>query len=600
MHNSVDIVEDISEDKRVEIMLKEDLVEQSYPNWMDFLIRPPFYHGENKEEIKNILAQLCDALAQGDSCVEYTDCPVEMAEICHHFCGELPVQRPLVWDAPYLYLQRYWAMEYRLAQRVASMAKQPMKAVASTQFLHLLDDFHQQQALIVGLNAAFAMITGGPGTGKTHVLARIVAVLKKLDPTLRIAMAAPTGKAAQRMQEALSRTFSDSKLLEAGLYHEELATQQTQTLHRLLGMGHQQVPRYHQKNPLPYDVVVVDEASMLDLNLAQALFAAIQPPTRLILLGDANQLSSVDVGYVLADLHCVPELAKYQVALVHSRRFSDDAQIGRFAKFIYAQEQPTFAAWQATILPHTIQAGQDFTIALAEEEQEVNLPKDWVGYYSLPKVMTKMDIHNLYQTLAKGFESYVTALSAYAAGSIDKQQLSDAFDHYRILVVMRYFDLGLAQINQAMTTYLKDRLNIVHEGEWFYGRPIMITMNDYQLGLSNGDIGICLQNRDDENQYSVYFPSLNKDIAAARLPQSVQTAFAMTIHKSQGSEFRHTAVVLDARAEQLLSKELLYTAITRAKKMVSIYSSDDVLEKSMLIQTQRKSGLVQQIVRQFE
>lgn len=596
----MDAVEDISEDKPVEIMLKEDLIEQRYPRWVDFLASPPYYHGENKEEIKNILVQLCAALAQGDSCVEYTHYPFEVTEICHHFCGELPVQRPLVWDAPYLYLQRYWAMEYRLAQRIVALTQQPISTVDSTQFLHLLDDSYQKQALTVGLNAAFAMITGGPGTGKTYVLARIVAVLKKLHPTLRIAMAAPTGKAAQRMQEALTFAFHDSKLQSAGLYHEDLATQQTQTLHRLLGMGHQQVPRYHQKNPLPYDVVVVDEASMLDLSLAQALFAAIQAPTRLILLGDANQLSSVDVGYVLADLHSVSELEKYQVALVHSRRFSDDAQIGRFAKFIYAQEQPTFSAWQAAILPHTIQVGQNFAIALAEHERDTNLPKDWVGYYSLPTAPSKADIHILYQTLVKGFDSYVLALIAYAAGTIDKQQLAIAFDNYRILVVMRYFDLGLEQINQAMTTYLKDRLNIVHEGEWFYGRPVMISTNDYQLGLSNGDIGICLPSINDKNQYSVYFPSLNKEIAAARLPQSVQTAFALTIHKSQGSEFRHTAVVLDVCAEQLLSKELLYTAITRAKKMVSIYSSNEALEKSMMIQTQRKSGLVQQIIRQFQ
>jgi exodeoxyribonuclease V alpha subunit len=586
-----------SGDKRVENMLKENTATTWYQTWVDYLCQPPFYHGENQQEIKTIVEQLCLVQEQGDSCMRCEHCPQGVDEMTHSFIGQLPVHKPLVWDAPYLYLQRYWALEHQLAQRVSALVKQHVPQVDTAEFADLLTDSQQKQALAVGVNSAFAMITGGPGTGKTYILARIVAVLKKFYPEMRIAMAAPTGKAAQRMQEALQNAFSDQKLLQAGLYHPDFATQHTQTLHRLLGMGHRQIPRFHQHHPLPYDVVVVDEASMLDLTLANALFNAIQAPTRLILLGDANQLSSVDVGYVLADLHQVPQLQPYQIALKTSRRFSDDAQIGRFARFIYAEQNTTVQTWRESIQPQHIEKGQSFAIALAEQDSNHPLPKDWVGFYPLAKQLHQADIQSLYQTLAQGYADYIVALKQHRQGSIDKVQLAIVFDHYRILVVMRYFELGLDAINHAMTMYLKEKLHIVHEGEWFYGRPVMMQYNDYQLGLSNGDIGICLVDPNQPEQYSVYFPSLHKDIAAARLPQSIQTAFALTIHKSQGSEFRHTAVVLDQRAENLLSKELLYTAITRAKKMVSIYSSEMALVQSLCNQTQRQSGLAQQIQR---
>ncbi|MFC4952055.1 exodeoxyribonuclease V subunit alpha [Acinetobacter puyangensis] len=585
----------------MENLLKTSETQTWFEKWAEFLTQSPFYHGEKKQEIQNIISELCQSLEQGDSCLEFATLPSQLGELCHVVQGEEFAYKPLIWDAPYLYLQRYWALEHHLAQRVVAMLNQQVEPVDLSAFRTLFEDPYQQQALAVGVNSAFAMITGGPGTGKTYILTRIVAVLKKIYPEMRIAMAAPTGKAAQRMQEALQSAFSDPKLIDAGLYHADFARQQTQTLHRLLGMGNRQVPRFNRNNPLPYDVVVVDEASMLDLSLAKALFDAVHAPTRLILLGDANQLSSVDVGYVLADLHRVNALQPYQVRLVHSRRFSDDANIGRFARFINAEqvtgEKLTDQDWLQYIQPQQITADQDFNIVLAEDEVEQGLAKDWVGYYPLSSEPTKNEIKALYAVLARGYDDYIAALKHYQQGYINKQQLSEAFDRYRILVVMRYFDLGLDAVNQAMTLYVREKLNIVHEGEWFYGRPVMMVYNDYQLGLSNGDVGICIFDDNQPEQYTVYFPSLQKEVAAARLPQSIQTAFALTIHKSQGSEFRHTAVVLDDRAQELLSKELLYTAITRAKKMLSIYSSPLALKQSLQHKTQRKSGLVQQIQR---
>lgn len=581
-------------DNTVETMLKNQIQTEETPNWYSrwasFLSRPPFYTGLHQNKIENMINQLCQVLAQGDSCIYLSEPPVDCDDMMMDIAQQQAVPKPLVWDAPYLYLQRYWALEHGIAERIRPLIAQTIDRIDLTPFEHLFSDVYQSQALNTGVNSAFAMITGGPGTGKTYILTRIVAVLKKFHPELRIAMAAPTGKAAQRMQESLKKAFSDQNLLDAGLYHPDFEQQQTQTLHRLLGMGHQQKPKYHQYYPLPYDVVVVDEASMLDLTLAHALLNAIQPPTRLILLGDANQLSSVDVGYVLADLQRVEALKSCHVRLQFSRRFSDEANIGRFARYIGQRQQPSVADWLQCVQPQPIQPGQALV-------QTLEHGADWVGYLQLADTLDEQALQQLYRQLAQGFDHYIQTLRQYKQGKISRQILAERFDDYRILVAIRFGDLGLDAVNQAMAQWVKQQLDIVHDGEWFYGRPVMMVYNDYQLNLSNGDIGLCLFDPQQPEQYVVYFPSLDKEIVAARLPQSIQTAFALTIHKSQGSEFVHTAVVLDQHAQALLSQELLYTAITRAKQRVSLYSTRQSLEQSLQIRTQRQSGLYQQIQR---
>ncbi len=588
------------EDNTVETMLTDLKAQPWYAIWAQSLAQPPFYQGKQNNEVYQHIIQICEQLQQGDSCIRQLNFPSVLTELTYQVnqrVGEeinqehLVQNKPLVWDSPFLYLQRYWSMEQHLARQVAALSTQHVTPIDLYAYSDLFSDAQQKQALAIGVNSAFAMITGGPGTGKTYILTRIVAVLKKHNPKIRIAMAAPTGKAAQRMQESLQKAFNDSALVSAGLAHSDLKQQQTQTLHRLLGMGYRQVARFNQNNPLPYDIVVVDEASMLDLNLACSLFNAIQAPTRLILLGDAYQLSSVDVGCVLADLSQVQQLQAYHATLLNSRRFSDDACIGRFARFIYRPIQPE-------------QIEQQYWLSVAQPQSITEVPvtpleegQDWVGYYQLAEQPSMGQLNDIYARLAERFDAYIQALKDYQAQQIDRQRLSEIFDDYRILVAMRYFDLGLDAINNVVTQYVRKQLQQVHQGEWFLGRPVMMTYNDYQLGLSNGDIGICLIDTNHPESYQVYFPSLQKTIAAARLPQSIQTAFALTIHKSQGSEFNHVAIVLDQQAQELLSKELLYTAITRAKKMVSLYSSTTAIQLCLMNDSQRTSGLVQQIQR---
>lgn len=556
---------------------------------------------ENQSLVKNYLLTLSEALERGDSCIALTEKPqnindflFDVSEYQAQDLSTLKQLKPMFWDHGRLYLQRYWAYEQRLAQRIASLLSEQVQQVDLASYLSLFEDPYQQQALAQGVNSAFSLITGGPGTGKTFVLTHIVAVLKKFYPDMRIAMVAPTGKAAQRMQEALRRAFQNPKLLDAGLYHPDFAHQQTQTIHRLLGIGERGVPRFDASRPLGYDVIVVDEASMLDLHLAKLLFDAIHAPTRVILLGDANQLSSVDVGYVLADFQQVPALEQRHVQLKHSRRFVDDAKIGQFAKLIYATDRPSYADFLEKAQPQMLQLGHEIPTL-----KQVNV--DWLGFYSLEQFentpLSTSTLISIYRQLALGYQAYFSILKDYLEAKVSHQRVAQVFDQYRILVAMRHGSLGLAQINLAMTQHLKHALNMVQDSEWFVGRAVMVSSNDYQLGVSNGDIGICLPHPDKREQLEVYFPSLDKWIAVARLPQSIQTAFALTIHKSQGSEFDHVAVVLDHSAQRLMGKELLYTAITRAKKMVSVFSSIHMLEHSLAVRTQRQSGLSQQIIR---
>ena len=487
-------------------------------------------------------------------------------------------------------LYRYWQLEQRLAHQICRLKRQTTQTIDLSSYQNLLSDEYQQAALKMVLQQWLSIITGGPGTGKTYTLARIIAALNQMIPDIRIAMAAPTGKAAQRMQEALQNSFNDPKLLESGLITDELRNQTTQTLHRLLGMGNRQTPRFDQKQPLPYDVIVVDEASMLDLNLATALFEAVPDHCRIILLGDANQLASVDVGSVLADLQQVDALAENRVQLKNSRRFSDEAKIGQFARFIQAQQHAT--------AHHSILSKLETEIVKAEGLQPITFSKEMLDLIQLEYLLEQYDIEPYQQKLMYGFQNYLAALNDYiyrGDAADDIQQVIRAFDDYRILAAVKHGALGIEQLNRYAERWLNQQLKQIAVGDWYIGRPVMMTYNDYQLGLSNGDIGICFKHRSQPQQFEVFFPSLNKWIAAHRLPRNMQTAFVLTIHKSQGSEFTHTAIVLDAKAEKLLSQELIYTAVTRAKKVVSILADPNALQQALTIRTVRRSGLVQKI-----
>lgn len=580
------------EDNSVDKLISGQSEQMTWLNmWSNYLTQAPFSQSAQAVNAAHILQQLVEASLQGDSCIEVDTTQLEAL-------GDLAVSSeiattqvaPCVYDQQGLALYRYWQLEQRLAHQICRLKRQTTQTIDLSSYQNLLSDEYQQAALKMVLQQWLSIITGGPGTGKTYTLARIIAALNQMIPDIRIAMAAPTGKAAQRMQEALQNSFNDPKLLESGLITDELRNQTTQTLHRLLGMGNRQTPRFDQKQPLPYDVIVVDEASMLDLNLATALFEAVPDHCRIILLGDANQLASVDVGSVLADLQQVDALAENRVQLKNSRRFSDEAKIGQFARFIQAQQHAT--------AHHSILSKLETEIVKAEGLQPITFSKEMLDLIQLEYLPEQYDIEPYQQKLMYGFQNYLAALNDYiyrGDAADDIQQVIRAFDDYRILAAVKHGALGIEQLNRYAERWLNQQLKQIAVGDWYIGRPVMMTYNDYQLGLSNGDIGICFKHRSQPQQFEVFFPSLNKWIAAHRLPRNMQTAFVLTIHKSQGSEFTHTAIVLDAKAEKLLSQELIYTAVTRAKKVVSILADPNALQQALTIRTVRRSGLVQKI-----
>lgn len=591
VYKCVDKLEDNCVDNQ-NISLDKDLAWLKM--WSEYLVQTPFNLRErNSEQIRDMLQALIEASLQGDSGLAISSSDVaQLGKFAVHASQAAQTVAPMVFDDEMLALYRYWSLEQRLATQVHRLTQMQLSAVDVTSYTNLLTDPHQQAAMKMVANHALNIITGGPGTGKTYTLARIIAVLNQAIPDIRIAMAAPTGKAAQRMQEALQASFQDPKLLESGLLSEELQQQSTQTLHRLLGLGHQQRPRYHAKQPLPYDVVVVDEASMLDLQLATLLFEAIPANCRLILLGDAKQLASVDVGAVLADLQQVPALKHNHVQLVTSRRFNAEAKIGQFAGFIQhlSDVKPS----------EDILAAFEQQVASAQTLQSIQLHDNMSDLVQLEYLNDSL-LHEptaYYLQLMQGYVPYVNALKQYReqAASIDLAKVIQAFDDYRILVAIRFGKFGLDQINRFAEDWLTTQLMVVPVAGWYLGRPVMMTYNDYQLGLSNGDIGICFRHRTQSDQFEVYFPSLDKWVAANRLPKNIQTAFALTIHKSQGSEFKHTAIVFDASAEKILSQELIYTAITRAKNVVSLLVDRAAFLQSLTQRTARKSGLVKKLI----
>lgn len=582
------------EDNSVEKHVDDQSEQITWLNmWSQYLTQATFSQSAQSVGAAQILQQLVEASLQGDSCIEVNPLQLEVL-------GDLAVSSeaatsqvaPCVYDQQGLALYRYWQLEQRLAEQICRLKRQTIQTLQAADYHDLLSDEHQQNALKMVLQQGLSIITGGPGTGKTYTLARIIAALNQMIPDIRIAMAAPTGKAAQRMQEALQNSFNDPKLLASGLISDELRHQNTQTLHRLLGMGNRQIPRFNQKQPLPYDVIVVDEASMLDLNLATALFEAVPDHCRLILLGDANQLASVDVGSVLADLQQVAALAENRVQLQTSRRFSGEAKIGQLARFIQAQQHQTDV--------DAVLENLERQIVAATALQPIALSKDMADLIQLEYLppQHETDISSAQQKLMYGFQGYIDALKLYIKADEPEQyiqQVIQRFDDYRILTAIRHGQLGIEQLNRHAEQWLNQQLRQIAVGDWYIGRPVMMTYNDYQLGISNGDIGICFKHRSQPQQFEVFFPSLNKWIAAHRLPRNMQTAFALTIHKSQGSEFTHTAIVLDASAEKLLSQELIYTAVTRAKKVVSILADSKALLQALTTRTVRRSGLVQKI-----
>ncbi|WP_241587308.1 exodeoxyribonuclease V subunit alpha [Rosenbergiella epipactidis] len=492
-----------------------------------------------------------------------------------------------------LYLQRAWHQEQQVATFFNALPEQQLKD--ENQARQILDHLFgssahndQKVAAAVALTARHAIISGGPGTGKTTTVAKLLAAMIQLSPSkLRIQMAAPTGKAAARLTESLGKALL---ALEVDETVRQRFPREATTLHRLLGaQATTRQLRYHAHNPLHLDILIVDEASMVDLTMMANLIAALPEQARVIFLGDRDQLASVEAGAVLGDIcRCAeygfsvaraaqlsrltgcnvegaespqaPQLRDNICLLKHSYRFDAKSGIGQLARAVNRGE--------------TLQTQALLNADLADIH--------WRG------LADEADWRTLLHEVCEGYQPF---LASIARGDTPRQIVAQ-FSHYQLLCALREGAFGVKGLNQSIETALRQRgLLSVSTQQDYIGRPIMITRNDSGLGLFNGDVGITLL--DSDQQLKVYFQLPDGELRAvqpSRLPAH-ETAWVMTVHKSQGSEFTHTALVLPRQFSPVLSRELIYTAITRAKSQLTLYGESAIVNRAILNQTSRRSGL---------
>jgi exodeoxyribonuclease V alpha subunit len=537
---------------------------------------------EAPEPVLLAAALCCEALAKGDVCLplervagkrpwpehDFTLPPLAAwrAQLqASSLIGAPDDYAPLTLVGDRLYLARYQAYEQQLAEQLLVRAADApdVDEQQLSDSLARLFAFNQQSldwqrlAAAQAVRRRLAVISGGPGTGKTTTVVRLLAALLEQPDGERLAigLAAPTGKAAARMAEAIRNAKADLPVSDAV---KDALPDEARTLHRLLGSrGDSPKVRHDAAIPLALDVLVVDEASMVDLALMAKLVAALPPKARLILLGDKDQLAAVEAGAVFAELcegrgldaraaadlqhvtgQAVPvetprsRLGDAVVLLTHSHRFAGDSGIGELARRINGGEAKG-------------------TVALLQEGRAD------LAWNAAPSPTS------LIERLEQGYAPYLQA-----ARHGDPEAAFEAFNGFRALTAQREGAFGVTGINDALEARFKRRLSVPARERWYPGRAVMVRQNDYALGLFNGDIGLCLKT---EQGLRVFFEGDEgyRGFAPARLP-SHDSAFAMTVHKSQGSEFAEVLLALPEQPSPLLTRSLFYTGITRAKQKVEI------------------------------
>jgi len=503
-----------------------------------------------------------------------------------------------------LYLQRYFNYESIILNRIKEFVETESaqlenklqnleihKAFIKSLFENTSNETKQGikwqlAAVINALVNNFTIITGGPGTGKTTTVAKILSILYTINPNLKVALTAPTGKAAARMKESLENAKDLSPDIKS-----IFETLQPATIHRLLGVI-KNSPHFkiNRDNLLNYDVVIADESSMIDVALFAKLLSAIGPNTKLILLGDKDQLASVEAGSMFGDL-CEAQLKlnlmsteraklinafmqatdqeistenidnksthplfQHIIELQHSHRFNDDKGIGKFSK---------------AIINNQASAIKEF---FENTDDQVTIDATYDD--------------NLFDQFISGYKTFILEEDTY--------KVLEKINELRVLCAVREGEQGLYAINNKIEKYLHLNKLINLTSDFYENRPIMITSNNKELGLFNGDIGII--RRDANGALKAWFQD-GKDKIKSVLPgyiSDVETVFAMTIHKSQGSEFNKVLVVLPKGEDiKLLTRELLYTAVTRAKENVLVQGSEALILETANAKVERGSGIIE-------
>ena len=518
-----------------------------------------------------------------------------------------PVQKkPFVISNDKLYLQRFYFYEDEIYRKIIRLIETESKDKIQRQielykhknFVEELfqsnDDTSQLSeeektdwqriAALTTVLSNFSIITGGPGTGKTTTVAKILSILFELNSNEKVALAAQTGKAAMRMAESIRnadiQVKDETKM--------KLKSLEPFTIHRLLKTKlHSPYFKHNESNPVQYDTVIVDESSMIDVALFYKLLSAIGDKTRLILLGDRNQLASVEAGSIFGDLcqtgfkinSCHPETAEFvnkfisetekkikddfidgsiRHPLVHhitelkrSRRFDSNKGIGKLSKSILNQTK------------------DDLKNYLNKEDAQIEID---LAYSDA-----------VFEETIEMYEAYIKETNI----AIALKKLNEL----RVLCAVRESEQGIYFINSRIEKLLQNKKLLTIQNDFYHNRPIIVTSNNKELGLFNGDIGII---RIENNQAYAWFEDGNASVRKflPALIGNFETVFAMTIHKSQGSEYDNVLIILPKKEQNsLLTKELLYTAVTRAKKKVIIQSALSTIENTVLASVKRASGI---------
>lgn len=530
----------------------------------------------------------------------------------HLVATENSPKQPFILHNNYLYLQRYFNYESQILTHIIKMCSTELGVINSridalkthSQFIKKLFDstFKSNQtnwqlvAAISGVLNNFTIITGGPGTGKTTTVAKILAILYAINPNLKVALAAPTGKAAVRMAESLKTTITNTTSNIPENIKANFALLQPLTIQRLLGF----IPnslyfKHNETNPLNYDVVIIDEASMIDVAQLAKLLMAIGPHTRLILLGDKNQLASVEAGSLFSDLcQAQPKLNLFNVPTANfiNSFFENEWQhIGLENITENNQNHPLFKHIIELQFSHRFKNSEgigQFSKAIIQNNQSQIIDFITANAYAQVAIDTQYN--------ATFFDDFIAGYEAYIHESDIKTALQK-FNKLRILCAIRESDQGLYALNKSVEKYLSHKNLIDTRTEFYEHRPIIITTNNYTLEIFNGDIGIVRPDAD--GNLKVWFENAAGEVKSVLpgLINQAETVYAMTIHKSQGSEFEQVLVVLPQQQNiAILTRELLYTGITRAKNKVFLQGSQAVILQAAQMQVKRTSGIAQRFL----
>jgi exodeoxyribonuclease V alpha subunit len=491
-----------------------------------------------------------------------------------HVVGEAGDFTPLILtEQGLLYLYRYWVDE----QNVANAIRQRCQSIPLINQQQIQQDFAdwssniegvdwQKVAVFMALTRQFSVISGGPGTGKTTIVLRLLSILYTQNNQLDIALTAPTGKAAARLQQAINNSGFES--LEA------------KTLHRLLGISvDNQQGRYNAEKPLPVDVVIIDEASMIDISLMATLMKSLPAKARVILLGDSQQLASVESGAVLANL-C-------QNHMLFSTDFCNNLATMTGIK-INASQHNTVLIDGVVELQHSYRFEQQSDIGrLATAVQSGNIQSVFKVISTTQRSLWQQqcDPSSILSSVTALYQPFLDAVNRRA----DTLTCLQLFEQQRVLCALKTGSQSVQSVNGLIERVIQKQGWRTNQN-FYHGRPIMVTQNDHRQHLFNGDTGVILRDESGELRACFIFDNVLHRFDLARLPAH-ETAFAMTVHKSQGSEFDNVFVLLAEEESPLLTRELLYTAITRAKKQVMLLCRETILTQTVITQHQRETGL---------